>query len=83
MTQKKKQQPMPILIQVTFNPKKQQIDSWLESCVIEHYGVLLEYSKNTATIRTADILFDKNKDGEDFYQVVINTNLKVTKEVCS
>ncbi len=81
MTDKQnKPKNVPLLVTVSFNPKKQDILLWLESCTIEHYGVILQYSKDTATNKTADILFDKNSNGEDFFKVISNTNLKVVKE---
>lgn len=85
MTNKKNEKqdkPLPLLVTVQFNPKKQPIFDWIISCSHEHYGVHLEDSKNTPTNREMSILFDKSKDGEDFYKIVFNSNLKVTKEAC-
>jgi hypothetical protein len=82
MTDKQKKNNVPLLISVTFNPKKLDVTQWLESCTVEHYGTLLQYTKNTVTIKSADILFDRNSHGEEFFKIISNTNLKVVKEVC-
>lgn len=72
----------PLTIILSYNPKKSpDISRWILSCTTEHYGIHLEDRKNTPTNKEMVFLFEKNKDGQDFFNVISNTNLQVRKEV--
>ncbi len=83
MTKKdQNKEPKPNLsVSITLNSKTNKYESWLHGGIIEFQGIFLEERQLTKTTKAIVVLFENVRFGEDFYTMISNTNLKVTKEL--
>lgn len=75
--------PKSLLVTVKFNPKKSgDLSKNILGLATEFYGIHLEDKSKTPTNREMTILFEKNKFGEEFYEVLSFWDVKISKENC-
>lgn len=73
--------PSKLLVKVIFNPEAQDLSSWIQSAIVEFMGVYLENTHFDDGKICISALFDKVKDGEDYFKMFQNTHLGVEKEI--
>jgi hypothetical protein len=69
-----------LLVTISYNPKKNPIWLFLLAAFQEFYGCHLEDKIKTPTNHTLTVFFEKSANGEQFFNMISNTNIKITKE---
>ena len=71
-----------LLITLNINPSKWPHLDFLYGAFIEYFGLHLENKVKNENLIVMTALFEKVKDGNDFYEMISQTEIKVSKEEC-
>lgn len=81
ITSQKEQDPKKsLLVTIELTKTKLQYFNFCLSAIIEHEGVHLEDKIKTEKNHTFTVFFEKYKNGEQFFNMISNTSIKITKE---
>jgi len=81
ITNQKEQDPKKsLLVTIELTKTKLKYFQWLLAAIIEHSGCHLEDKVKTEKLHKLTVFFERRADGEQFFNMISNTSIKITKE---